>query len=270
MAVGLLLGGCSRIGLAYNWFFQDILTDYVDRYTDLDQQQYNELDERMARFVDWHRQSELPEYARFLRIIHTDLQSGQLSSERLAQHVDAGEALFDRFVRTLLPKVTPTLSAMSEQQLRYMSQQFSESNQDIDERWAEADLSERVNRIEDRMGRWIGRMEPFQRQVVADFLKRQQPVVEGRLRLRQRWQSAFLDVMGSAASAEQLNAALPTFFLDSGAFADPAYGDARRQREQDWLRFSAEFLSTLTDRQRERLSGKLLRYADEFDKLAAN
>lgn len=270
LIVALAVSGCSRISLAYNWFFQSALVDYVDDYSDLTRSQRRELDQRIGEFVDWHRSDALPDYASLLRDVDRRIAEGELESADVVDVVQRGEVLYRDFVVQLLDRVSPTLLGLDERQLAYMAEAFAEDNSDIEERWSGNDtVDDRVARIERGMRRWVGRLEDFQRAQIREFLYAQQPLVEGRLTRRQRWQEAFLQQLRNAESGEQLAKDLRPFFLDSQAFAEQEDRQKFEDRAGDYHAFTAAFMNQLTPRQKQRLSRQLQRFADDFDKLAS-
>lgn len=270
LIIALAASACSRVSLAYNWFFQSALVDYVDDYSDLTRAQRRDLDQRIGEFVDWHRGEALPEYANLLRDVDRMIAERELAPADVLTVVQRGEVLYRDFVVQLLDRVSPTLLALDERQLTYMADAFAEENSEIEQRWSGSDtVDERVSRIERAMRRWVGRLEDWQRDHIREFLQTQQPVVEGRLTLRQHWQEAFLQQLRNARSAEQLSLELRPFFLDSQAFAEPEHRQQFEARTGDFHAFTAEFVNELTPRQKQRLSRQLQRFADDFDKLAS-
>ena len=60
-----LLAGCSMVRIGYPQL-DTIVAWVADDYFDLDSQQKRDLRTRFARFQEWHRYEQLPEYSAFL------------------------------------------------------------------------------------------------------------------------------------------------------------------------------------------------------------
>src|SRR5258708_7753751 len=61
----LLISGCSAIRIGYNQA-DTILAWMADDYFDFDAAQKQDFNTRIDRLLKWHRQEQLPDYARFL------------------------------------------------------------------------------------------------------------------------------------------------------------------------------------------------------------
>ena len=88
--LGALLTGCSALTLTYT-YAQRLLLWKVDRYFQLSDEQDKLVKARLADLHTWHRQTELPRYAEFLRQVQDRWRDG-VSAEEI-------EWAFDTFAK---------------------------------------------------------------------------------------------------------------------------------------------------------------------------
>ena len=79
----LLISSCS---LRWSYNFLDWLVAWeVDEYVSLDPQQKKQLNNNVAQFHQWHRQTQLPLYAEFLKQLESQLLDQKVDSSSLMQ-----------------------------------------------------------------------------------------------------------------------------------------------------------------------------------------
>jgi hypothetical protein len=87
---------------------------------------------------------------------------------------------------------------------------------------------------------------------------------------RRRWQDELLDLLAEQPPPEVLGPALMELSLEREARYTPEYSAVRARNDRVLRRFAIDLLGSLDDDQLDRLSGRLLGLAEDFEELAAD
>jgi len=199
----LLLAGCG-LRFAYSqldWLLPWYLRDYVT----LDAGQRGEFDRRLAGLLDWHCRSHLPEYVALLRAANATLAAERVEPAQLERFLERGEALWREIVGELEPELRRLAAGLGDEQVEELAAAFVRRGEEARAEFLSGDESAqhaaRVERMEERLRRWFGRMTPAQRERIAAWSRALQPTTEAWLEDRARWQAELLDALRVRADA---------------------------------------------------------------------
>ncbi|HNG66675.1 MAG TPA: DUF6279 family lipoprotein, partial [Thauera aminoaromatica] len=199
----LLLVGCG-LRFAYSqldWLLPWYLRDYVT----LDAGQRGEFDRRLAGLLDWHCRSHLPEYVALLRAANATLAAERVEPAQLERFLERGEALWREIVGELEPELRRLAAGLGDEQVEELAAAFVRRGEEARAEFLSGDESAqhaaRVERMEERLRRWFGRMTPAQRERIAAWSRALQPTTEAWLEDRMRWQAELLDALRVRADA---------------------------------------------------------------------
>ena len=262
-----MLAGCSGVRLVYDnadTFIRWRLLQFLD----VQGEQADELDERIARFMRWHRTSALAKYARDADEAAARLSRG-LNREDLVWGYDALVAHVREAMREAAEQSAPLLDRLTPEQVRYMEQRVAEENRKFAReylRGSERDRREqRMQRIVERLEDWVGPLSKAQIEAVRQYSARAPLVSELRDRDNKRIQGEILAIIRTHQARKRLADKLTS--TDSGS--DPAYAAARTAQIEAFNNLLLEIDRLATPEQRARAIAELRRYADEFRSLAA-
>ena len=164
----LALAGCSalRIGygqaptLAYWW---------LDGYVDFDEAQTLRTREGLQRWFEWHRRTQLPDYAALLARAQADaLADG--SPEQACRWWGVLRERGERALDAALPPAAEVLPLLTAGQLRHVERQQAKGNEEFRREFLAGDAAERrqrdVERAIDRAEFVYGRLDDRQRALV--------------------------------------------------------------------------------------------------------
>jgi len=262
----VFLTGCSTVRLVY-----DNADTYIHwratHYLDLDGEMADELDERIAAFMVWHRAQALPKYAQLLdeagrrfekRLTPADLVWGYDSimpqaRESLRMAAVQGAPLLDR--------LSPAQIANLERRLAEDNRRFARENLKGSER---AQRKRRTERNVERLEDWVGRLTKAQVDRVAQYSERAPLLDNLRDRDHKRIQAGLLAML----RAHEAKKRLPDFAANWNRGRDPAYTAALKTSRKEFFAMALDIDRSLTEHQRARALGELRRYADDFRTLA--
>lgn len=267
-----LLAGC---GVRYAYSQLDWLVPrYVRDFVTLDREQRAEFDIRLADRLRWHCESQLPEYAVFLRDLDRSLLNGGASPEGLSAFAARAESLWRDLALGLAPDVGELLASLDATQVLELAESFDARNAKARAEFLEPDEAERhlqrVDRMERRVQRWLGRLNPAQRDALARWSRTLEPTTEAWMAHREAWQSSLLGVLQRESDASEGVARLTSLLLEPDAgWSDDYRAGVERNREITLALFS-ELYGLADATQRQRLSRRLNSYAEQFTRLACS
>lgn len=273
----LALSGCSALRIGYNqgptlaWW-------WLDSYLDFDDQQAPRVKAALQRWFDWHRATQLPEYARLLADAQVQMLQ-PVTAAQLCRWNDELRARVDVALVQALPAAAELAPTLSVAQLAHLERKYRDSNEaftaDFLQDGADDRLKASVKRAVERAETLYGRIDERQRQLIASgvaaspfdaalWLGERQAVQAETLRTLRR-----LSAPGAAADPETARAALQALVQRVLQPQLPVY-KAYRQRLTDYnCALSAQLHNSTTPAQRQAARNKLKGWEDDLRALAA-
>lgn len=266
----LFLSGCT-VQLAYN-NLDRLLLRWIDQKVELNSDQSRLVREALNENLDWHCREHLPQYVGLLESLNADLQEGQLDQDRLFELGDQVAIFGEELIEVSVPIAIELMASLDDDQVQQLFQSFEDSNQELIDRLAETDqaaiTARRADRMERRLKRFMGRLSNEQRTRIEDWANAYQPIDGHQLAYAHQWQQALGEALSIREEAPELFAEQIGQLLDPGSDWDDGYRLAvEANQELSWAMLS-DVLASSTNRQRQRLSGKLKSYASDFEALS--
>jgi hypothetical protein len=173
----LAVGACSNLQIGYN--LGDTATlYYLDGYLDLNARQEQQVSAELKQLFAWHRQNELPAYARELGKIRQMLEK-PLSIAQLQDTNDFMRDALQRLALKSVPMLSQLMLSLTPQQVAYLREQLDESNA----LWREEQLAgspaeqrdQRYERMLEQFEQWLGPLDA-QQQATLRVSNEQWPV----------------------------------------------------------------------------------------------
>jgi hypothetical protein len=264
---GVVLAGCSGVRLVYD--NADVFIRWrVLQFLDVHGEQADELDERIARFMRWHRTNALPTYAR-------DAEEG---AQRLSRGLTRGDLVwaYDIFtghgreaMRAAAEQMAPLLDRLTPEQLQHMEQRVAEENRKFAREYLRGSERERreqrAQRIVIRLEDWLGTLSKAQIEAVRQYSARAALNADARDRDNKRIQGEILAVIRAGESRKRLAETV----ISTDKRRDPAFAAVRQASLDEFYSLVLEIDRLSTPEQRARVISELRRYAAEFRGLAA-
>lgn len=267
LLAALVLGGCSGVRLVYD-NIDTFIRWRMLQYLDVHDEQADELDERIARFLSWHRANALPKYARDVDEAARRLSDG-LSQGDLVWGYDVSVAHARESLRAAVEQVAPLLDRLTPEQIRHMEQRVAEENRKFARehlRGSEPERrAQRARRIVERTEDWVGALSKAQVERVQQFSARAPLLDEMRDRDNKRLQGEVVAIIRAHEARKRLADRVANW--ERGR--DPAYAAARAANQREFHLMLLDLDRLGTREQRARLVAELRRYAEEFRALAA-
>lgn len=161
-AVMLLgVGGCSNLQIGYN-YADTFSLYYLDGYLDLTPAQEQKASAGLQRLFAWHRQNELPAYARELAAAQ-QFMLGQLTLEQVAGLNAFMRASLERTALQATPMLSELLLSLTPAQVTYLREQLEQSNAEFREEYLAGDeRQQRYQLLQEQFEDWFGELDPQQ------------------------------------------------------------------------------------------------------------
>ncbi|MGE8496372.1 MAG: DUF6279 family lipoprotein [Pseudomonas sp.] len=255
-----LLGACSSASLAYrnlDWLIPWRLNDYLT----LNSEQKAWLKPRIKAHLAWHCSTELPNTLKWLDQARTLIQqpdgpSPEQFSAQLAE-LDAG-------LKRIAVQVTPTaiglLQGLNPKQVAELQAAIDEDNQEDRQDFLELSLAEqiteRAERMEERLRPWFGRLSEAQQARILQWSTGLGEQNRLWLENRQQWQQAFMQTL-DARRSDDFGERMARLLQEREAFYTDAYREANPRAKAALAELFSDLFGNADAKQRERLDHRL-------------
>ena len=221
-----VLAGCSMIRIGYPQL--DTIAAWIaDDYFDFDTQQRQEFRKRFARFHEWHRYDQLPDYAEFLAQTKARLDKGFTRDDALWV-TEGVKQRYRAAVSYAVDDAAAMLMTVTPEQLENLRQQWDKANRRfIREYRLEGGVEEQRRatgrRVLSRIRDWVGHLDDAQEQQILAWGAELPLLHAPRHQDRLRRQREFLQLMAQRDDPGRFAARLRHFLLNWEEKRDPAY-----------------------------------------------
>jgi len=273
----LLLAGCSMVRVGYE-NLPTLAMWQVGKYLSLDAEQKRLVTARLGSVHDWHRSTQLSDYAQLLRSIQRQVATGPIDEARIRQwRVELLER-WAPLVDQVAPVAVEVASSIQPTQLNRMRGEFERGNLRVKKEWLPESDAERVKvrarRYADRAEWFLGDLTNAQRRIARETAEQLPPGNEDRWyaqRLaRQQDMVATLERIAVERPSKQVAELwVREHLLRYGRSIDGS-GPADAGRAVAVAdAMMAAMLTEATPAQRRHLDRKLQEWIDTFEQLAA-
>ena len=267
-----LLSGCSTIRIVYNQA-DTILAWMADDYFDLAAAQKQDFHTRIDRLLTWHRQEQLPDYARWLEEIK---QRGQrtVTREDASWLIEGAKTRYRVIAQQGSGDAVDMLTTLTPDNLRAVEKQFAKVNQKFASEYklagtADARRKERLDRTLKRIRDWTGALNAAQEARIATLNETIPDTDHLRLQDRQRRQKEFFALLTMRHNKAEFARALAPWLADwekgRSAEVQLALNDSYEKRITLYL----EVERILTPQQRTHVQQKIQSYIEDIHALTA-
>ena len=266
-----VLSACSAVKLSYekaDW----LLAQWAERYVDLSSQQERALRAELADLRRWHRDQELPLYARAFEDAALQLEAGMTRAqiEQVLATVRSRARILGAHAGQ---SVAPLLASLSPSQVREMEARFAADNRRFEKRHLSGDPSELIAQrsawLASRLEDWFGRLDGTQRAHVDRLVTEFPSLPALRLAERKRRQAALLAAAREGRAGGPAAARLTALLADLERGRAAPVQAAMLEWERAFVDMLVQLEASLTPAQRARGAQRLRNYAEDFRELAA-
>jgi len=266
LLLALVLQGCSVTRVAYN-NADVVLRWQVDHYFDMEGEQSEQLDRRLAALLAWHRADALPQYARLAGEMATRLQRG-LKRQDLEWGYDASREQIRLALVAAAGESAGLLDRLGPEQIEHFERRLAEDNRKFAREEVQGTVDQRhkrrLKRNLERLEDWFGPLDDAQEERVRRYEARAPLTGALRERDRKRRQAEFLAMLRARDAKRLLAPWLERWESDR----EPAYAQAMQATRNEYKQLLLDLDRTLSTEQRAHAVARLRRFGELFESLA--
>lgn len=271
----ILVSGCSS-KFAYknlDW----LAHWYIDDYILLTEEQRIIVDEKIAIWLAWHQQEELPRYLADLNRLTADIDGQQLNFARLDGHQDAIKQHWARMKAKLVPDLVLMAPLLDRQQVSYLFEKLEKRNakerQEIDHILALSPQQQRdkaVIKYKKNLSRWLGDLTPEQEVLAANMHDQLQDNDALWLEYRKRYLAELKVLFEQPERGDEFSEKLFQLMIEPDTYRSDELNRMNAENAVNFKKVLLAINNTATKGQREKLITKINKYARDAEALIQN
>lgn len=265
----LLLAGCT-VRFAYNnldW----LVMRWVNQQISLNDAQDRALRDELAELIVWHCSEELPRYTQDLIALNRELAEPGFDAERLAAFGVRLNEHGTRLTERAVPAFVNLMASLDDQQVLELIETLEDSNQDFIDDYVDIEGDElqrkQVQIMERGLRRFIGRVNPAQRERLVEWAASLEPSSVQTLEQRLAWQSRLVAALGVRDDDQAFAQAMDGVLGTEADWPEDYQALMMRNRLRSY-EMMVDLYALASDRQRQRLHNRLDRFARDFERLS--
>jgi len=190
----------------------------------LDDMLEEKFESRTQALLMWHRNTQLLQYANWLRTIQQDV-GPRLTDQRVQQRISEAEQFWQTLTVKINAEMAQLLPLLNQEQLQQLFESLKESNDDFHKKFIAIDEQDRRKKYFDNLydvyENWLGELTDEQEAAIRKASQLLVGTAELRLQRRLDWQNGIRDILTGDASQQQKSAALRHFFSGFEGYVTP-------------------------------------------------
>ncbi|MCI8209458.1 hypothetical protein AUC61_07915 [Pseudomonas sp. S25] len=265
-----ILGGCTRIGLAYRNL--DIIIPWsLSDYLEMNASQKDWFDERLKEHLSWHCTTQLPGYLGWLDRLQRMVETNQVTHDGLQARTDEAKLAIAQISQQITPSAVELLAQLDDKQVLEMQNAFAKDQRKRENEFLKEPLprqiSDRAERMEKRLSPWLGKLNATQQQRIQSWSESLGEQNRAWLDNRANWQRLFVATVQDR-KAPDFSKKIAKLLQDRETFWTPEYREAYDRTEQAAITLLVDLMAQSTPEQRQRLLGKIADTRKDFTDLS--
>jgi len=250
-----------------------LIPEYVEGMVTLDDVLEQKLEQRTRGLLNWHRNTQLKQYAEWLSAIQRDMGT-RLTEEKVEQRIKE----MDKFWRSLAEKVNDEMAyllpLLDKEQQEELFINLEDKNKEFREEFADLNDEQRIDDyIEDISGiyeNWIGELTEKQEQFVEQAAAVLVSTAELRFQRRLLWQHGIREILTEDGSTQSKSEKLRQFMAGYEDVDDESTKQKSDINKKIIVRLTVQISHSMTAEQKEYFTSKTNDYIRMLTELAEN
>lgn len=264
------LSACTT-KMAYN--FLDWAIEWkVQRLVKLHGEQKVLTKNAIQDFHHWHRTTQLPQYADYLRQLQTRLNGGSVSAKAVHAETDKIQLLVDQSVEKVLPDATEVLSTLNDEQVKELLASVAEERDEYKDEYVDPSTRKRQKTYYKKFLKhaqdWLGPLSKEQKAKVESWSKTLEPFEELNLQQQQIWEEKLAAILTQREDKTALLAGLKTLMFHRTDDWQPNLEEILDRNQEMTYELISELLNGMDEKQRVHMNKKIEDYVKLFGELA--
>ncbi|MCW9047533.1 MAG: DUF6279 family lipoprotein [Gammaproteobacteria bacterium] len=267
----MLLVACS-LKTIYNRL-DYLIPSYVEGMVSLDEVLEEKLRQRTGSLVNWHRNTQLTQYAELLRTFQKDIQS-PLNEKLVLQHIATIQLLWQSLEVKLNKEMAELLPLLSAEQQEELFASIEDKNEDFYDEYVDLYNDERIDQYTettlDTYENWLGYISEEQERAIEKAATELNNSALLRLDQRRLWQRSIQEILKTSESEEVKSKQLEQFFKRFSINDQPQLKVISEINKKIIARLTVEIINQASANQKTFFKNKTDEYIQIFTELAEN
>lgn len=248
-----------------------LIPSYVEGMVSLDSMLEEKVEQRTLLLINWHRNTQLHQYAKWLRVFQHGAND-QLTEEKLLQHIATLDSFWQSLSLKINEEMVRLLPLLNAEQREELFSNIADKNDEFREDYVAVDNDKRIEQYTDRMmdnyEKWLGNLTDEQESEVKQAADKMQATAGLRLKGRQQWQRSIQRILATNDSATQKAASLAKYFTDFNRRDNVAMNTIEKKNRQLLARLTVQIVRSMTEDQNAHFVSRTNDYIRMFTELA--
>ena len=249
------------------------IAEYISDMVSLDDVLSHRVDMESIAFHDWHRKTQLEEYATWFDALQADVRP-DITEATVVAHLDRLETFWNTLLDRTFNESAGLIALLDEHQQKELFENIETKNSAFYQKYVDLTDDERVDqfidRIEDSLEPWLDDLTDKQEKLIAQLAATLKPFAAERFRERQRWQRELLPIVKAKIPAEIKTVQLQTYFRQFAQNKNAVIDSRKAYNTQQIAHFMVQLMKSMDAEQTRYLKSRLAEYAKIFRELAAD
>ena len=246
------------------------IPSYVEGMVSLDSMLEKKVDQRTLALINWHRNTQLEQYATWLGVIQRDAKK-QLTEEKILQHFATLNGFWQSLSLKFNEEMVTLLPLLNAEQREELFSNIEDNNDEFREDSVAIDNDERIEKYTDRMmdiyESWLGNLTNEQENTVKLAATQMRVTSELRLKRRLQWQQSIKRILETSDSEIQTVASLEKYFISFNKKDNVALNTADKTNKEIIARLTLQIVHSMTSEQNTHFVSKTNDYIRMFTEL---
>lgn len=269
VALAVMLASCS-LNTLYNQL-DYLIPSYVEGMVSLDEMLQEKVEQRSLVLISWHRNTQLQQYAEWLRALQRDA-NGHLTEEKMLQHIDVLEGFWQSLSLKVNEEMVMLLPLLNAEQRAELFSSIADNNEEFREEYVDVDNGEHIEKYTDSMldsyETWLGSLTDEQETAVELAAAKMRSSAGLRLERRLQWQRSIQRILEANDSATQKADALGEYFKDFNSRDNDDMKAIENANRQVVARLTVQIVHSMSDEQKAHFVSRADDYIRMFNELA--
>lgn len=267
--LALATSGCTT-KVAYNYLDWGISWK-VQRLVNLDGAQKEQTKHAIQKFHAWHRKTQLPQYATYLKGLQERVNKGDISAADIHGETDEVQLLLDQSLTYVLPDATAVLSQLSQSNADELLSNIAKKREEYIEKYvnvsAKKSIENRYDKFHSNFKDWVGRASKQQQKQIRDWARSLEPFEAATATQREALEQQLAALLAERQDDEALEQGLKELAFYRSENLDKDLKSMIDRNQERTYELIADLLNNMSDRQRQHFNKKIDGFVEVFTDL---
>lgn len=250
-----------------------LIPSYVEGMVTLDDALEEKVEQRSLQLINWHRNTQLRQYADWLKEIQLEL-GPELTAAQLHKHIVTLETFWSSLSIKVNAEMVVLLPLLDAGQREELFASIEEKNDDFRDDYIDLDESERIasytDSLLDTYENWLGDLTEDQQQDIETAAGELHSGAELRLRQRLLWQRSIKEIIDNNDPGEKKAERLRTFLAGFDSDENAQMSAVTKANKHIITQLTLHIAHSITAEQKQYFISKTDDYIRIFTELAEN